>query len=318
MIFRFIVPLLFLSAAFGSSVEAKPKLKVVSSIPDLSWVVSEIGKDRVDAVALLRGTENPHYIDAVPEFVRIMASADVACIVGLDLEVGWIPPVLARSGNAKVQPGGMGYCETGKAVSALDKPTGPVDRSMGDVHPHGNPHFYLSPTALGHAATVMTQTLKNVDPLHAGFYEKNLVAFQSAMKNLTAKIHKKLEPVRQVQAASGRPLVIEYHREFTYFFAEYGLDSLGAVEEKPGVPPSAGRIGTLAQSMRAAGVRLILAADYSPTGALERLSEMSGAKLLRLPTMMQARGINDYEGLQEHLAKLVLDHATTDARSLVR
>ena len=129
------------------SATALAKVKVVTTIPDLAWVAAEVGGDHVETKALLRGNENAHFVDAVPEFTRLTADADVVCIAGLDLEVGYMPAVLTRSGNAKIQPGGAGYCEAGKSVQVLEKLTTAVDRSMGDVHPAGNPHFYLSPKA---------------------------------------------------------------------------------------------------------------------------------------------------------------------------
>jgi zinc/manganese transport system substrate-binding protein len=282
---------------------AAEKIRIITSIPDLAWVAVNIGGDRVEAKPLLRGTENPHFVDAVPEFTRLVASADIVCIVGLDLEVGYMPPVLARSGNAQVQPGGKGYCEAGKSVSVLDKTSGPIDRSMGDVHPHGNPHFYLSPKSLAESAKAIADILKAVDPAFSGEYDKNLAAFALEMKALSNEISATLKPLHDLQSAAGKPLVMEYHREFTYFMSEYGIKSFGSVEEKPGVPPSAGRLGTIAAAAKAAGVRVVLAADYNPNGTLQRFAELSGVNTLIVPTMVQPAGsIKTYASLQRHIA----------------
>lgn len=265
--------------------------------------MSEIGGKFVEPQALLRGTEDPHFVDAVPEFTRLVAAADVVCIVGLDLEVGYMPPVLRRSGNAKVQPGGPGYCEVGKAITILEKPTGPVDRSMGDVHPHGNPHFYLSPTALAEAARVVVSTLSKVDARNATQYHKQSLAFIAKMQALRKKVADKLAPLHQVQKDSGKAVVMEYHREFAYFFHEYGLKSFGSVEEKPGVPPSAGRLARLAGDTKAANVKVVLASIYNPAQTLKRFSELSGIPVVVVPTMMQQSGpYREYSALQEHLA----------------
>lgn len=282
---------------------AKEKLKVVTSIPDLAWVASEIGGGRVEAKALLRGTENPHYVDAVPEFTRLVSNADVVCIVGLDLEIGYMPPVLSRSGNANVQPGGKGFCETGKGVTILDKSTGPVDRSLGDVHPQGNPHFWLSPAALAESAKVIVEALVAVDPEYADRYQKNLENFTANMKLLSDDISARLKPVRDAQQATGKPVLMEYHKEFTYFLEHYGLKSFGSLEEKPGVPPSAGRIGTLAISTKAAGIKVVLAADYNPEVTLNRFSELSGIPTVVVPTMIQTAGsFKTYAALQNYIA----------------
>lgn len=288
---------------FANPAIAADKLKVITSIPDLAWVTEVIGGDRVDAKPLLRGTENPHFVDAIPEFTRLVASADIVCIVGLDLEVGYMPPVLARSGNAQVQPGGKGYCEAAKSVSVLDKPTSPVDRSMGDVHPHGNPHFYLSPRSLAESAKTIAATLKAVDSAHAGDYDKRLATFVQEMRELSTEITAILKPLRDLQAATGKAVIMEYHREFAYFMNEYGLESFGSVEEKPGVPPSAGRLGSIATASKTAGVLGVLAADYNPRGTLQRFAELSGVKPLVVPTMTQPAGsLKTYAALHRHIA----------------
>jgi len=301
MIFKTLLIPFFIS--FTPQAIAAGKLKVVTSVPDLAWVASEIGGDRVEVKSLLRGTENPHYVDAIPEFTRLVANADMVCIVGLDLEVGYMPPVISRSGNAKVQPGGKGFCEAGKGVTVLDKPTGPVNRSMGDVHPHGNPHFYLSPKSLGEGAQVIAQTLIAIDPNNSALYQKNLATFVANMKTLSDDISARLKPVLEAQKDSGRPVLMEYHKEFTYFLDQFGLTSFGSVEEKPGVPPSAGRIGTLAISTKTAGIKVVLAADYNPENILKRFSELSGIKTIIVPTMIQQGGTyKTYAALQQHIA----------------
>jgi len=306
--------LIFAAWLVASPAFAADKLKLIASIPDLAWVAEVIGGDRVEATALLRGTENPHFVDAVPEFTRLVASADIVCIVGLELEVGYMPAVLARSGNAQVQPGGKGYCEVSKSVSVLDKASGPVDRSMGDVHPHGNPHFYLSPISLAASAKTIAATLKAVDSTHAHQYDNRLTAFTEEMKALSREISSVLKPLRDIQTATGKPVVMEYHREFTYFMNEYGIESYGSVEEKPGVPPSAGRLGSIAAAAKAAGVRVVLAADYNPSRTLQRFSELSGLKLAVVPTMIQPAGsIRTYVALQHHIANLLVTNITQNS-----
>lgn len=277
-------------------------LKVLATLPDLAWMMQEIGGDQVAAKALLRGTENPHFVDAVPDFIRQVAEADVVCIAGLELEVGYMPAVLARSGNAKVQSTGPGACDVGKSVSALDKPTGPIDRSMGDVHPSGNPHFWLSPKSLAEGGREVVRVFSQVDRANAPLYEKNYEAFKKRMEQLEGEMKRKLEPFVQSKA-----LVIEYHREYAYFLDLYGLKSFGSIEEKPGLPPSAGRLAQIAQDSKAAGVRVALAADYSPAKTLERFQGISGIPVVAVPTMMQAKGpAASYEGLQRHIADRLL------------
>ena len=134
MNFNKLFRLLLLLAGITHGVVALAKVKVVATVPELAWAAAEIGGGAVEVHALLRGNENPHYVDAVPEFTRLVAEADIVCVVGLDLEVGYMPAVLSRSGNAKVQPGGPGYCDASKSVPVLEKATSAVDRSLALKH----------------------------------------------------------------------------------------------------------------------------------------------------------------------------------------
>jgi zinc/manganese transport system substrate-binding protein len=174
---------------------------------------------------------------------------------------------------------------------------------MGDVHPHGNPHFYLSPKALAESAAVIATTLSAVDSVHAAQYQKGLAAFVTSMNSLAEEVSARLKPLRDAQNAAGKALIMEYHQEFNYFFEQYGLKSFASVEEKPGVPPAAGRLGSLATSAKASGVRVVLATDYNPAGTLRRFRELSGVKQVVVPTMIQPNGTyKSYSDLQRHIA----------------
>lgn len=270
---------LLVSWFFGALLVADP-IKVITSTTDLGWATKEIGGNLVEVSPLLKGTENPHYVDAVPEFVRLAADAKAAITIGLELEIGWIPKVLARSGNAQVQPGGKGFVEVGKAITVMEKPTGPVDRSMGDVHPGGNPHFWISPPHFSAALGPIETTLSAVDPAHTKDYQAGLAKTRATLKALQAKGEARLKPLL---VGKNGPVLIEYHKEFTYFLDTYKLSSLGSIEEKPGVAPSAGRIAEIAQAAKAAGVLFVLAGDTAPKKVLERFSELSGIPVKVVP-----------------------------------
>lgn len=297
-----------LSLALGASSLATgaTKIRVVTTIPELAWVAREIGGEGVEAVSLLKGTEDPHHVDAVPAFVRLVADADIVCLVGLGLEVGYMPAVLARAGQRTVQPGGPGYCEAGRGITPLDKPTGAVDRSMGDVHPEGNPHFWLSPEALGMAAGEVAQALVRKDPSRESLFNENLRKLRRRLAQLSTEVKAVLGEALARSEVKGRTPVMEYHQELTYFLGHYGIASWGSLEEKPGVPPSAGRIREVAQRSKEAKVRLILAADYSPEAVLAKYREISGIPVLSVQTMMRpGRGIERYEELQLNLARSI-------------
>ena len=257
----------------------------------------------------------PHHVDAVPEFIRLVADADIVCVVGLGLEVGYMPPVFARSGNSKVQPGGPGYCEAGKGVTPLEKPTGPVDRSMGDVHPEGNPHFWLSPSALAAGAPQIAEALVRQDPGNEPLYKTRLADFQKKMTQLSGKVNGVLKPLLTKQGLEGKPSVIEYHKEFTYFFAHYGFISSGSIEEKPGVPPSAARIAQVAQQAKNSRIRIAFATDYNPDAVLSKFQDLSGIAVLKVPTMIRpSRGLSSYEDLQMDIARQVAALLSRDGK----
>jgi len=299
MIFRVIL-LFFLGFTAGISAA----VKVVTSTTDISWLAKEIGGNEVEVSSLLKGTENPHYVDTVPEFIRLTAEAQLVCVVGLDLEVGWMPKVLAKSGNAQAQPGGKGYCELGKVIQPLERSNSSVDRSMGDVHPMGNPHFWLSPKYFAQSAGELLAALIRVDPAHAPLYGKRAQELKQKLDEAVIKNRKKL--ASKLSNHTG-PVLLEYHKEFSYFLETYGLESLGSIEEKPGVPPSAGRIAEVAMAAKAAGVKFVLAADYSPQKVLMRFTELSQIPVVIVPTSLQpAKRLTDYLQFQDVLIDAIL------------
>lgn len=282
---------------------AKP-IQVLASIPDLAWILQEIGGEDVKTSSMLSGKENPHYVDALPSYILEASNAQIVCMVGLELEVGYMGPILSRSGNAKVQAGSPFYCDASKQVKVLDKITGPVDRSMGDVHPHGNPHYYLSPSSMKDAASEIFEVLSKVAP------EKKQ-AFAKRLEDLKAKLSSisKINKVKFKEIDRSKPWIIEYHREFSYFYQEYELSSFGSIEEKPGVEPSAGRIGQIAMDAKNAGVKVILATDYSPSHVLKRFSEISKIPVLVVPTMIQkGTDQNSYEKVQSFIVDGLLKY----------
>ncbi|MEK2646786.1 metal ABC transporter substrate-binding protein [Bdellovibrio sp. BCCA] len=286
------------SVLFLVSVSAFAKIKVVATQPDIAEVVQAIGGDQVEVQTLLKGSEDPHYAEARPDFILKVNRADVVCSVGLDLEIGWLPKVLSKSGNEKVQEGGPGFCALGKSVKALEVPTGVIDRSLGDVHPHGNPHFVLSPEKLAEGGAEVVRVLSQVLPAKSSEFEKNYDAFKKKMTELHARLAKTVKKVK----------VMEYHKEFTYFFNAYGLESLGSLEEKPGMPPSAARIAQVAKMAKDNKVAVLFATPSAPHKTLERFHELSGVPVVTVPSYVQSSGSTDaknIEALQNLLVKSI-------------
>ncbi len=278
------------------SLNVNAKIRVITTLPDVAQVVTAIGKDRVTVESLLRGKEDAHFTEARPDYILKANRADLACSMGLELEIGWLPKVLSRSGNSKIQERSA-LCELGKSVQTIDVPTGVIDRSLGDVHAHGNPHFSLSPLQLASASDVVVKALTELDPSGAEVFKKNQDDFKKAMTDLHAKMKAQVKPIN----------VMEYHKEFSYFFQAYGLKSFGSLEEKPGTPPSAARLAQVAKMAKDNKVQVLLASPSAPHKVLEKFTELSGIPVKTVPSYVQSTGDNSsIEQLQETLVKSLL------------
>lgn len=287
---------------YSAMLTAAP-LQIITTTTDLGWLAEQIGGDAVKVTALLTGDEDPHYVDAVPRYIHLVANADAVCIVGMDLEIGWIPKVLSKSANAQVQPGGRGFCDASQNIDALDVITGSVNRSMGDVHPAGNPHYHLSPVHLLQAGDNILNTLIELQPDSAEQFLQNHDALSQQLATLQSEIQTKLAPLTPYK-------LLEYHKDFGYFFEVYGLNSVGALESVPGVPPSAGRLAKTSISAKKDGVRLLVASTHNPVKVLQRFTSLSGVPFTQVSTSIQTRGtVSDYAKLQHHIADALLQAA---------
>ncbi|MNL14593.1 High-affinity zinc uptake system binding-protein ZnuA precursor [compost metagenome] len=240
----------------------------------------------------MKGTEDPHFAEARPDLILKVNRADIVCSIGFELEIGWLPKVLEKSGNAKVQNGGTGDCVLARTVKAIDIPTGKIDRSLGDVHPTGNPHFTLSPLKDAEGSDEVLRVLTQALPAQKAELEQRAKAFKERMKSLQTKN----------QTLIKKELVMEYHKEFSYFFNAYGIESLGSIEEKPGMPPSAARIAEVARLAKDKNVKVVFATPSAPHRVLEKFQEISGIPVKVVPSYVQSTGdAQSIEALQKKL-----------------
>lgn len=288
--------IIFFCVFVVGSMSFAAKLKVVTTLPEIAEAARSIGGDFVEVQSLLKGTEDPHYAEARPDFILKVNKSDIVCFVGLDLEIGWLPKVIEKAGNAKVQKGGSGFCDLGSAITALDVPTGAINRALGDVHPHGNPHFLLSPKKLAEGAGEILKALSAAMPEQKSVFEKNYDAFKNRLSVLQTELAQKVKKTK----------VLEYHKEFTYFFNAYGLDSLGSLEEKPGMPPSAARIAKVAQLAKENKVAVLFATPSSPHKVLERFHELSGIPVVQVPAYVQTHDKSAAKSIED-LQKLLVN-----------
>lgn len=267
---------LSLLLGLASAVLVQAKVDVVATLPDFGSIAETIGGDKVKVTTIAKGTEDAHFVDARPSFVRVLNKADVLIEGGAELEIGWLPPLVNGARNAKILSDAPGHLVLGRYVPLLEVPTSAVDRSMGDVHPAGNPHFWLDPENGKIIAQKIAETLSRVDAKNAAFYEANLQQFTKELEAKMAGWVKAMEPYRGTK-------VVTYHKSYEYFARRFGLDVIGQLEPKPGIEPTPVHISSLVPRAKEAKVKLILIEPFRPRKTPEYVANAIGAKLLILP-----------------------------------
>jgi len=262
-----------LIALFISATPAFAKVKVVATLQWIGSVANEIGKEHVEVTPLVKPNQDPHLVDAKPSMILATRKADILMYNGLDLEIGYLPVLIESSRNPNIQPGKPGNFDGSHFVTVLEKPIS-VDRSMGDVHPLGNPHYHYSARNILAVAEGMANALSTVDPSHADAYKANLATFR--------------EKVRAKQKEwSGLPLkgkrYVAYHKYFEYLAADYGLKIVAYVEPKPGIPPSAGYIERLIETIKETRPDGILLTPYYGRRETDFLTQKTGVRSIVVP-----------------------------------
>jgi zinc/manganese transport system substrate-binding protein len=266
---------LFALLAFFVVLPAQAALRVVTTVPDLAAIVQEVGKDKVKVSALVLSSQDPHFVDARPNLVLDVSSADLLLVVGLELEVGWLPTLVSGARNPKVQTGGPGYLDCSQFVGLMDVPTEKVDRSMGDVHPGGNPHYLYDPRNAIAVAWGIAGKMGALDPSNAAAYQNNATDLIHRLQSSITGWEQKLSAIRGTQ-------VITYHKSWTYLANWLGFAVPINVEPKPGIPPSPSHIVQVIGTVGTAGVKLILQEEFYQANTAELVASKSGAKLVRL------------------------------------
>src|SRR5574341_1259857 len=238
------IALAVLFAAVATPALAGPR--VVTTTEGLAALAREVAGDRASVESLSRGVQDPHFVDANPLFAVKLRDADLLLDVGLELEVGWLPPLVNQSRNARIQPGGLGRLTAASAVTALDLPSGPVDRRRGDIHPAGNPHFLTDPRRAVQVANAIAERLAVLDPTGADGYRSRAVSFTKRIDSALARWQAVLAPVK------GRAL-FTHHRTLVYFLDWTGLRRAGEMEPRPGTPPPPAHLAELVQPAKRAG-----------------------------------------------------------------
>ncbi len=268
--------------------QAASKLKIVTSTTDLAEFASEVGGDRVEVEAIARGYQDPHFVEAKPSFLLKLRRADLLIVVGLQLEIGWLPPLITQCGNANVQVGAKGYLDASQFAEILEIPTTTVTRAMGDVHPFGNPHYWLDPENGRRIAQGIEQKLSEMRPEDASYFQQRFQDFSQRVAEAEKRWEAQMRPYR------GRK-VITYHRSWPNFLKRFGLISAGEIEPRPGIPPTPSHTVELIQLMRRENIKVILVEPYfdlKTPNAIAR--ETGGQVVVMLPSVGGEKEVTDY------------------------
>ncbi|HEX3534746.1 MAG TPA: metal ABC transporter substrate-binding protein [Gemmatimonadaceae bacterium] len=288
---------LMLVSLAGPAVIAAPasaQLKVVTSTTDLYDIAKAVGGNRITATHIGEGYQDPHFIEAKPSFVLQLRNADVWAFVGLDLEIGWMPLLLDGARNPNIKQGAPGYLDVSKAIPLLDVPSGNVDRSQGDVHPLGNPHYWLDPENGRRIARLFKNKFTELDPAGAAVYATNEKNFEARLNNVERTWTDELAKIK------GQP-VVAWHTSWRYFAEYTKMNIVGFMEPKPGVPPSPSHLAGLIQTMRRTGAKVIVMEPFYDQKTADFVAARTGAKVLILPPSVGGvKGVGDYISVMDY------------------
>ncbi len=289
---------ILLSCLLAFGVEAK--LKIVTTTPDFASIAREIGGERVEVSSLAKGVQDPHFVDAKPSFIRLLNQADVLIEGGADLEAGWLPPLLESARNGKILTGAPGRIIASTGISLLQNPTRPIDRSQGDVHPLGNPHYMLDPDNGNILAEQIASTLCRLDAGSCEHYRKNQTTFNQRLDKKIVGWVQRMAPYRATK-------VIAYHDSWPYFTERFGLNVVGHVEPKPGIPPSPGHLEGLIDLITREKVKILIMEPYFGDQAPKFLAQKTGIQVLVLyPSVAPEAGITNYFDIfDQNIARFV-------------
>ena len=269
-------------------------VNIVATTEDLAALTREVGGDKVKVEALARGYQDPHFVEAKPSFILKLHSADLLVLVGRELEIGWLPPLIQQSRNAKVQAGAEGYLDASLTVKILDIPQGQITRAMGDVHPLGNPHYWLDPGNGRRVAQAVRDKLAQMSPGDASYFATRYADFDERLSAAEKRWDAAMAPYKGLK-------VVTYHRSWPNFADRFGLDVIGYVEPRPGIPPSPSHTLDLMAEMKRLSVKILLVEPYFDLKTPQAIGRETGAKVLVLPPSVGGeKEITDYIGLFDH------------------
>ncbi|HLA76582.1 MAG TPA: metal ABC transporter substrate-binding protein [Vicinamibacteria bacterium] len=291
-----IVSLRFLGAA---SLEAG-SLAVVATTEDLASITREVGGDRVRVTAMARGFQDPHFVEAKPSFIFALNKADLLILVGRELEVGWLPPLVTQSRNPRIQTNASGYLDASLTAKILEIPQGQITRAMGDVHPQGNPHYWLDPGNGRRIAEAVRHKLTALSPGDADYFAARYADFDRRLGEAEQRWDATMAPFKGTK-------IVTYHRSWPNLCERFGLEVMGYVEPKPGIPPSPAHTIALQGEIKRLGVKVILVEPYFDLKTPNAIGRETGARVVVLaPSVGAEKEITDYIKLFDYNVNLMV------------
>jgi zinc/manganese transport system substrate-binding protein len=274
-------------AVLAGAAQAK-KLDIVTSTTDMAALAQEVGGDKINIEALAKGYQDPHFVEPKPSFLLKLRHTDLLIVVGLDLEIGWLPPLITQSGNPKIQVGGSGYLDASQFAEILDKPTGTITRAMGDVHPLGNPHYWLDPDNGRRIAKGIAGKLSELDPPDAAYFQQRFQDFDKRLTEAEKRWDAEMAPYH------GRK-VVTYHTSWSNFARRFGVSIDGYIEPRPGIPPTPQHTIEIINLMKRDNVKVVMVEPYFDLKTPYSIGAGTGAKVIvMLPSVGGEKEVTDY------------------------
>ena len=274
--------------SFSAFAVAQSKLNVIATTEDLASIAAEVGGDHITVESIAKGYQDPHFVEAKPSFILKLQKADILILVGRELEIGWLPVLINQSRNAKIQQGAPGYLDASLQARILDVPTGQVTRAEGDVHPLGNPHYWMDPENGKIIAKEIFDTLVKMRPNERTYYEPRLNDFVTRVSAGEKRWLDMMAPYKGTK-------VVKYHRSFSNFADRFGLNVVGYVEPKPGIPPTPQHNLDLINQMKKDNVKIVLVEPYFDVKTPNAIGRDTGAQVLIMPPSVGGtKDVTDY------------------------
>jgi zinc/manganese transport system substrate-binding protein len=271
-----VLTVMALMLSFSAVASAQGKLNVIATTEDLAAIAAEVGGDHITIESIAKGYQDPHFVEAKPSFILKLQKADILILVGRELEIGWLPVLINQSRNAKIQQGAPGYLDASLQAQILEVPGGQVTRAEGDVHPLGNPHYWMDPENGKIIAKEIFDTLVKMRPNERAYYEPRLNDFVSRVSAAEKRWLDMMAPYKGIK-------VVSYHRSFSNFAERFGLNIVGYVEPKPGIPPTPQHTLDLINQMKKDGVKIVLVEPYFDVKTPNAIGRETGAEVLIMP-----------------------------------